>query len=63
MQSYLSQALVAARTADIHREAEVAQLIHDAKQARRRAGRPARVRRLRIAKPARRAERAELPAA
>jgi hypothetical protein len=63
MQSYLSQALVAARTADIGQETEVARLIRDAKQARRRAGRPARVRRRRTAMPARRPERAGLPAA
>ncbi len=62
MQSYLLQALVAARTADMRQEAEVAQLIREAKQARR-VGRPARVRRLRTAMPARGAERAGLPAA
>jgi hypothetical protein len=63
MQSYLSQALMAARTADMRHEAEVAQLIREAKRARRRAGRPARVRRLRTATPARRAQGAGLPAA
>jgi hypothetical protein len=63
MQSYLSQALVAARTADIRHEAEVAQLIREAKQARRRAGRPVLLRRLRTVTPVRGAERAGLPAA
>ena len=62
MYSYLSQELVTARTADMRQEAEVARLIRDAKQARRRTGRPARVRR-RIAIPARRPQRAGLPAA
>jgi hypothetical protein len=63
MYSYLSQGLVTARAADMLQEAEVARLIRDAKQARRRAGRPARVRRLRTAVPARRPQRAGLPAA
>jgi hypothetical protein len=63
MQSYLSQALVAAHTADIRQEAGVARLIREAKQARRRAGRPARVRRPRAAAPARGARGAGLPAA
>ena len=63
MQSYLSQALVAARTAEIRQDAEVAQMIREAKQARRRAGRPARARRLRAATPARGAQHAGLPAA
>jgi hypothetical protein len=63
MQSYLSQELVAARTADMRQEAEVARLIRDAKQARRRVGRPARVRRLHAAMPVRRPEHGDLPAA
>jgi hypothetical protein len=62
MNSSLSQALVAARTAEIRREAQAARLASDVRRARR-ASRPVLARRLRTASPARRAERAGLPAA
>jgi hypothetical protein len=62
MHSYLSQELMAARTAEIRREAQGAQLASDVRRARR-AGRTPLARRLHIAIPARRTERAGLPAA
>ena len=62
MHSYLSQELMAARTAEIRREAQAAQLASDVRRARR-AGRTVLARRLRTAAPAHRAERAGLPAA
>jgi hypothetical protein len=62
MNSSLSQALVAARTAEIRREAQAAQLASDVKRARR-ASRPAPAGRLRAFWPARGAARAGLPAA
>ena len=62
MNSSLSQALVAARTAEIRREAQAAQLASDVRRARR-SSRRVLVRRLRTAPPARRPQRAGLPAA
>ena len=64
MQPYISQALVAARIADMHRQAEAARLAREIKRARRRAGRGlAPVRPLRTAAPAGQTERAGRPAA
>jgi len=64
MHPYNAQALVAARIADMHREAEAARLAREVKRARRRAGRGlAPVRPLHTATPAGQSERAGRPAA
>jgi hypothetical protein len=64
MQPYNPQALVAARIADMHREAEAARLAREVKRARRRNGRGlAPVRPLRTATPAGQTARAGRPAA
>ena len=62
MQSAISQALMATRVADLHRQVEIAQLARDVKRGRRQARR-ARMQRVREARPACQPERAEPGAA
>ena len=62
MQPFISQALVATRVAEMHRQGEITQSALDVKRARRQARRRARIQPLRRAQPACRPERAGLPA-
>jgi hypothetical protein len=62
MQPFISQALVATRVAEMHRQAEIAQPALDVKRARRRARRRARIQLVRGPQPACRPQRAGLPA-
>ena len=62
MQPIISQALVATRVADMHRQAEITRLAGGVNRARRRARRRARIHPAHRAQPAGRPERAGLPA-
>lgn len=62
MQPFISQALVATRVAEMHRQAEIAQPALGVKRARRRLRRRARIQPVHRAQPASRPERAGLPA-